>query len=64
MLERSSVKQNQMQESKTMEIDIQSRYVATVVAAERTSDHRREQIKLTRTLKVSNILHSIARLFN
>ena len=46
-----------------METDIQSRYIATVVAEEKTQDHRREQIKLTRTIKVSNIIHSLTKLF-
>ena len=44
-----------------METDLQ--YVATVVAEEKIRDSRREQIKLTGTIRVSNIVRSLAKLF-
>lgn len=47
-----------------MEIDIQPRYVAKIVAEEKIRDHSREQIKLTRSPRVANILHSLAKLFH
>ncbi len=44
-----------------METDLQ--YVAMVVAEEKIRDSRREQIKLTRSIKVANIVRSLAELF-
>ena len=44
-----------------METDLQ--YVARVVAEEKIRDSRREQIKLTRSIKVANVVNSLVKLF-
>jgi len=44
-----------------METDLQ--YVATVVAEEKIRGSRREQIKLTRSIRVSDIINTLAKLF-
>jgi len=44
-----------------METDLH--YVATVVAEEKIRDSRRERIKLTNSVWVSNIANSLAKLF-
>ena len=44
-----------------METDLQ--YVATVVAEEKIRDRRREQIKLTRSIRLSDIVNSLVKLF-
>ena len=44
-----------------METDLY--YVATVVAEEKIRDSRREQIKLTSAIRVSDIVNALAKLF-
>lgn len=44
-----------------METDLH--YVATVVAEEKIRDSRREQIKLTRSIRLSDIVNSLVKLF-
>ena len=46
-----------------METDFQSRYAAVTIAEEKIQDGRREQIKLTRSIRVSDIVNSLAKLF-
>ena len=55
------VQARQSQENNTMETDLQ--YVATVVAEEKIRGSRREQIKLTRSIRVSDIINTLAKLF-
>ncbi|MCJ7548208.1 MAG: hypothetical protein MUQ30_00815 [Anaerolineae bacterium] len=47
-----------------METDFQSRYAAVIIAEEKIRDHSREQIKLTRSIKVSDIIQSLLKLFS
>ncbi len=44
-----------------METDLQ--YLATVVAAEKIRDSRREQVKLTGAIRASDIVNALAKLF-
>ena len=44
-----------------METDLH--YVATVVAEEKIRDSRRERIRLTRSIRLPNIVNSLAKLF-
>jgi hypothetical protein len=44
-----------------METDLQ--YVATVIAKEKIRDSRREQVKLTGAIRVSDIVTTLAKLF-
>lgn len=46
-----------------METDFQLRYAAVIIAEEKIRDGRREQIKLTRSIRVSDIVNSLAKLF-
>ncbi len=46
-----------------METDFQSLYIAPVVAEERIRSARHEQVKLEPTLKISDLLVGIVKLF-
>lgn len=46
-----------------MEIDIQSRYIAPVIAEERIRDTKKEHINLERNLNIGHLLGNFVKLF-